>query len=142
LTGNLFHAGASDELVAFRRATIQKTFETLMTAMLKFFALLSTCVLVSTAVHANNCEPLREQIEANIASKGVTDFTVTVVDAEAVVVGDTVGSCGQGTKKIVYARGADATGPSAVRPQHPTPDEEIWVECKDGSMVKGGGCKS
>jgi hypothetical protein len=69
-----------------------------MTAMLKFFVLLSACVLVSTAAHANNCEPLREQIEANIASKGVTGFAVTVVDAEAVVTGETVGTCGQGAK--------------------------------------------
>ncbi|HEX5736923.1 MAG TPA: DUF1161 domain-containing protein [Hydrogenophaga sp.] len=112
-----------------------------MTTMLKFFPLLSACVLVSTAAHANNCEPLRAQIEDNIASKGVTGFSVTVVDDAAVVAGETVGTCGQGAKKIVYARGEEATTASAVRPQHPTPDEEIWVECKDGSMVKGGGCK-
>lgn len=112
--------------------------------MLKFlslFSLLSACVLLSTAVHADSCEPLRAQIEANIASKGVTAFAVTVVDAEAVVVGDTVGTCGQGTKKIVYVRGTEAAGAAAVRPQQPTRDEDIWVECKDGSMVKGGGCK-
>ena len=109
--------------------------------MLKFFSLVAAGVLVSTAAHADNCEPLRAQIEANIASKGVTDFSVTVVDAEAVVVGDTVGSCGQGTKKIVYARGAASGGAAAPRPQQPTRDEDIWVECKDGSMVKGGGCK-
>ncbi|MDR7150377.1 hypothetical protein J2W49_002335 [Hydrogenophaga palleronii] len=109
--------------------------------MLKFFSLLCTCVLLSTAAHADNCDPLKAQIEANIAAKGVTGFTVTVVDAEAAVVGDTVGACGQGTKKIVYARGAESAGAASPRPRQPTPDEEIWVECKDGSMVKGGGCK-
>jgi len=116
-------------------------FENPLIAMLKFLPFLAASVLLSTAAHADNCEPLRAQIEANIASKGVTAFTVTVVDAEAVVVGDTVGTCGQGTKKIVYARGMSATGSAAPRPQQPTPDEDIWVECKDGSMVKGGGCK-
>ncbi len=109
--------------------------------MLKLFSLLSASVLLSTAAHADNCEPLRAQIEANIASKGVTAFSVTVVDADAVVVGETVGTCGQGTKKIVYARGTDSDGSAAPRPQQPTRDEDIWVECKDGSMVQGGGCK-
>lgn len=109
--------------------------------MLKSFSPFAAGVLLSTAAHADNCEPLRAQIEANIASKGVTAFTVTVVDAEAVVAGDTVGTCGLGEKKIVYARVTEAASASAVRPQRPTPDEEIWVECKDGSMVQGGGCK-
>jgi hypothetical protein len=127
----------------YLQATFSPSTETLLTAMLKFsplFFLLCASVLSSTAAHADNCEPLRAQIEANIASKGVAAFTVTVVRTEAVVVGDTVGTCAQGTKKIVYARGT-APASAAPRPRQPTRDEDIWVECKDGSMVKGGGCR-
>jgi len=109
--------------------------------MLKFFSFLAASVLLSSAARADNCEPLRTQIEANIASKGVTAFSVTVVDVDAVVVGDTVGTCGLGSKRIVYARGTESAGSAAPRPQQPTRDEDIWVECKDGSMVKGGDCK-
>ncbi|MDO8905152.1 DUF1161 domain-containing protein [Hydrogenophaga sp.] len=109
--------------------------------MLKYFLILAASVLLSTGAHADNCEPLRARIEANIAAKGATGFTVTVVNADAVVSGDTVGTCGQGTRKIVYARGSDAPGGAAARPKRTSSDEDIWVECRDGSMVKGGGCK-
>lgn len=111
--------------------------------MTKFLPFLSAFFLVNAAAQADNCEPLRARIEANIASKGITDFSVTTVDADATAPGEVVGTCALGTKKIVYARGGAATSGAVpiTRPQRPTPDEEIWVECKDGSMVKGGGCK-
>lgn len=94
------------------------------------------------AAQGESCDALRARIEAQVAAKGVTGFTVRSVDADVDVPGRTVGRCELGRKKIVYARTA---GPvelaGAAGPRRPTRDEDIWVECKDGSMVKGGGCR-
>lgn len=114
----------------------------------------------------DNCEPLRAQIQAKIEAKGVTGFALTVVPADAVVSGGVVGTCGNGTRKIVYAKGAaptktapaakaPATGPATTpaqpkaaqpaqpaSPQRLTQDDGILTECKDGSVVRGGNCKN
>ena len=52
----------------------------LRVTQLSVVALLVVPAWAQTAA-TDNCEPLRERIEANIASKGVTGFAVTVVDA-------------------------------------------------------------
>lgn len=114
---------------------------------LSFIALL----LVGTAGHAaDNCEELRAKIEAGIAAKGVSVFSVTVVEAGAPVAGQVVGSCGQGTKQIVYAKGSataravSSGSPPAVRasgPGRPARDDDILTECKDGTVSVGGNCK-
>ena len=126
--------------------------------MLKFSPILFTLTIASTAGHAaDNCEALRARIEANIASKGIAGFTVTTVDAAATLPGQMVGSCDNGAKKIVYARGGSAPAahpaaqaaqvpaqPAAPRPkatQKGTRDEDILTECKDGTVSMGGSCK-
>lgn len=104
-------------------------------------AVLALPAWAQTAV-ADNCEPLRERIEANIASKGVTGFTVTVVDANASVPGDQVGTCGNGTRKIVYLKSAGAQAPAAATAKPPpVAKKPILTECKDGSVSMGGNCK-
>lgn len=131
--------------------------------MLKSIPILITLALAASAGHAaDNCEPLRAKIEANIATKGSADFTVSTVDAAATVPGQVVGSCDNGAKKIVYARGSGpvrpATPPPAVqalataavpRPaaqpkvaKRSTREEDILTECKDGSVSMGGNCKN
>ncbi|WP_372658653.1 DUF1161 domain-containing protein [Hydrogenophaga sp.] len=127
---------------------------------------LAALLLVSTASHAEPCEPIRAKIEANIASNGVTGFTVSTVDADAVAPGEVVGTCDNGSKKIVYARGQDAavaptkppTPAAAATPDKParpaasaatgaankparTPDHRILTECRDGTVSMGGDCK-
>jgi len=122
---------------------------------------------VGTAQVPDNCEPLRAQIEASIMAKGVTGFALTVVASDAVVAGTVVGTCGRGTRKIVYARGAGpvkptaaasvstpATAPAkplavqppkpagAVNAKRPMPDDDILTECKDGTVQRGGDCKN
>jgi hypothetical protein len=115
---------------------------------------------------ADNCEPLRAGIEANIASKGLSDFSVSVVDAASELPGQVVGRCGNGSKKILYVRGASlgpspaaaaaSSAPSSpgpnVAPQKPAPSpgsgnakpvakgQGILTECKDGSVSVGGNC--
>ena len=102
-------------------------------------------LLASGAAWADNCEPLRAKIETQISATGVTNFSVTTVDAGAAVAGEVVGSCGNGTKQIVYARGpasARVTPPSvqpAAKPR-PSRDDDILTECKDGTVSRGGNC--
>jgi len=107
----------------------------------------------------DNCEPLRAQIQANISGKGVTGFSLSVVAADAAVVGEVVGTCGNGTRKIVYTKGAapaQATAPAPAQPravqaakpsrpatpQRTTRDDDILTECKDGTVVRGRNCKN
>ncbi|MDO9146279.1 MAG: DUF1161 domain-containing protein [Hydrogenophaga sp.] len=126
--------------------------------MLKSTLLLFALTMSATAGHAaDNCEPLRARIEAQIAGTGVTGFTVTTLDAAADVPGKVVGSCGNGAKKIVYARGSTAPVVRAVAPaaqalappvtpkprltKKATRDEDMLTECKDGTVSRGGSCK-
>ena len=114
-------------------------------------------LVLGGAAHADNCEPIRAQIEAKIRDAGVAVFTVTVVPNAAATVGEVVGSCDNGQKKIVYARGAGAAPapaatppaaaraptsvpPASSRPRRPTPASDILTECKDGSVSRGGSC--
>jgi hypothetical protein len=127
--------------------------------MLKFTPILFALTLAPCVSHAaDNCEALRVRIEANIAAKGITGFTVTTVDATATLPGQVVGSCDQGAKKIVYARGGGApaarpvaqTAQAPAQPAAPKPravrksirDEDILTECKDGTVSMGGSCKN
>jgi hypothetical protein len=129
--------------------------------MLKASLTLVLLVCASGASHADPCEPIRARIEAQIRDAGVATFTVITVDQDASVPGQVVGSCDNGAKKIVYAKGAPGAGTSPVtpapiaaspqpskppkpaprRPANPTPVHEILTECKDGSVSMGGNCK-
>jgi hypothetical protein len=117
-------------------------------------------ICLAGAAHADNCEPIRAKIEAQIRDAGVARFSVTVVPQDRPVAGEVVGSCGNGQQKIVYTRGvgedapaspasptarpaAPVGGPPPVRPVlRPTPETEILTECRDGSVSRGGSCPS
>ncbi|MES2887338.1 MAG: DUF1161 domain-containing protein [Pseudomonadota bacterium] len=61
--------------------------------------------LSSSAVAAGKtCEELKADIEAGLKAKGVTVFALQVVDNQAAEGLKVVGSCGGGTKKIIYMR--------------------------------------
>jgi hypothetical protein len=125
---------------------------------------LVACMVALPAHAADNCEPLRAGIEANIASKGLSDFSVSVVDEASELPGQVVGHCGNGSKKILYVRGS-SLGPSPaaaaasvapapnVAPQKPASPpvsgnakapasgQGMLTECKDGTVSVGGSCK-
>lgn len=51
------------------------------------------------------CEALKAEIEAKIQSNGVADYTLEIVDsAEAKDPAMIVGSCANGTRKIIYQK--------------------------------------
>jgi hypothetical protein len=54
---------------------------------------------------AKDCNELKAEIEAKIKKNGVEKFSLDVVDANAQSDGKVVGTCGGGTKKIVYKKG-------------------------------------
>jgi hypothetical protein len=108
---------------------------------------------VGTASAAGNCDALRSQIEAKIATSGVANFAVTIVDAGAAsgTRGKVVGSCEMGAKSIVYQQmdapssstmsgsGSATAGTPAAVPR--AKKDVILTECKDGSVSAGGDCK-
>jgi Protein of unknown function (DUF1161) len=111
------------------------------------------CVLgfglwASGAHAADVCEPLREQIEVQIAATGATGFAVVVVDADDPLAGKVVGTCAKGARKLVYVRGAiTGSGTKPARPLAPAPvarnrDANMITECRDGTVVRGNAtCK-
>jgi hypothetical protein len=96
----------------------------------------TTSAAASAAATAagENCDVLRGQIESRIAAAGVASFSVRVVDADATVdTGRVVGTCGRGSRKIVYeTQAAPASAPAR---------SQMLTECRDGSMPAGGTCK-
>ena len=100
---------------------------------------LAALLLGSSASHAaDNCESIRAQIDAKVRASGVSNFVLSVVDADARAGGKVVGSCDLGTKKILYSQTASAS-PAAPKPN--AAEERILTECKDGSVTRNGDCR-
>ena len=72
--------------------------------MKKLLFALIICCSSATAFAANNCDQIKNQIEAKIKAMGVPLYKLEVVDADAKVGGKVVGSCDGGKKKVVYWR--------------------------------------
>ena len=60
---------------------------------------------------AKDCEELKAEIDAKVRANGASAFTLAIVDKDAPENdGKVVGTCGGGTKKIIYHRGAPPAG--------------------------------
>jgi uncharacterized protein DUF1161 len=71
----------------------------------------STCGLAQTAETAparKPCEDLKAEIAKKLEAKGVTSYTLDVVDKGKEDDGKVVGGCDGATKSIVYSRGASS----------------------------------
>lgn len=66
-------------------------------------------VLATTALAAPKpCEDLKAEIEAKIQAQGVTSYTLEIVDnLDAKDPNMVVGTCDNGTRKIVYQKNDD-----------------------------------
>ncbi|MCB1690731.1 MAG: DUF1161 domain-containing protein [Halioglobus sp.] len=74
--------------------------------MRKFtLVLLATLVTSPAIAQPKDCDELKAEIDAKISANGVASFTTTIVDRDAAEDGKVVGTCDNGTKKIVYKRG-------------------------------------
>lgn len=93
------------------------------------------------ALAAGNCDEIKAGIDAKVRAGGVSQFTLTVVDADARAEGRTVGTCDRGSKKIVYtASRAPAAPPAAAASVAKRKAEPMLTECKDGTVSVGGDC--
>ncbi len=52
-----------------------------------------------------DCDELKAEIDAKISANGVASFTTTIVARDAAEDGKVVGTCDNGSRKIVYKRG-------------------------------------
>jgi hypothetical protein len=74
---------------------------------MKRFALTVICCALATSALAapKPCEELKAEIEAKIQARGVTSYTLEIVTNDEVHDQNmVVGSCENGTKKIIYQR--------------------------------------
>ncbi|RMN73076.1 hypothetical protein ALP63_100438 [Pseudomonas syringae pv. aceris] len=72
---------------------------------MKRFIMAATCTLLATSALAapKSCEELKAEIEAKIQANNVTSYTLEIVgNEEATDPSMIVGSCDNGTKKIIY----------------------------------------
>lgn len=51
------------------------------------------------------CEELKAEIAAKLDARGVSNYSLEIVDKGAAAGGKVVGTCEKGTKEIVYKRG-------------------------------------
>jgi hypothetical protein len=68
----------------------------------------STCGFAQTEQTAparKSCEDLKTEITKKLEAKGVTSYTLDVVDKGKEGDGKVVGGCDGGTKSIIYSRG-------------------------------------
>lgn len=91
---------------------------------------------------AASCTELQAEVEAKIRNGGVSQFTITIVDANAADAGKVVGTCEMGAKKLIYTLAPSANTVAFAPPVAPTPKvEAILTECRDGSVSMGGSCQ-
>ena len=73
---------------------------------MKSILLAVSLALISSAAFAKkDCEELKSEIDAKMKAKGVANYTLEIVDANAATEDKVVGTCDAGQKKIVYKRG-------------------------------------
>ena len=74
--------------------------------MKKFMLAVGLLSLVGTALAGGKpCEELKAEIAAKLDAKGVSGYSLEVVDKGAAADGEVVGTCEGGSKEIVYKRG-------------------------------------
>jgi hypothetical protein len=101
-----------------------------------------SCVLALLSVawpaRASNCEEIQAGIAERVRAGGIERFTLSTVDMEAEAPGRAVGRCDQGRKKIMLVQEANVAG-AAPRRAPPPRRQETITECRDGTVVVGGG---
>jgi len=79
---------------------------------MKRFALAIICGVLATSAGAapKDCEELRKEIEVKIQAKAIPSYTLEIITAEEAKNHDSamiVGSCENGTKRIIYQKNND-----------------------------------
>ncbi len=69
------------------------------------------CTPLCASAQIKSCDDLKSEIAKKLDAKGVTNYTLTIVDKGKQTEGQIVGSCGGGTKSIVYLKATPAPQP-------------------------------
>ncbi|MDR3346917.1 MAG: DUF1161 domain-containing protein [Campylobacteraceae bacterium] len=81
--------------------------------MRKLFLASACLFLAFGAANATPCEEVVASIAEKIKANGVVAFTLEIIDKGAETDKKVVGTCGEGTKDIVYQRGNAAVSESS-----------------------------
>lgn len=74
--------------------------------MKKFLLAVGLLSIAGTALAAGKpCDELKSELDAKLQSKGVTSYTLEVVEKGSAAGKQVVGTCEGSTKEIVYQRG-------------------------------------
>lgn len=104
-------------------------------------AVIAAAMLQALPCSAVTCADLQAQVETRIRSAGVTQFSVSVVDASASSPGKVVGTCERGAKKLMYTQAASNSGADDAPNRGGKKAQPILTECRDGSVSLGGDCR-
>lgn len=97
-------------------------------------------VPIPTHAQVANCEALRDAIALRFRAGGIALPSLRVVDAGQTGQARVVGTCEQGSKRIVYLPGpAELPQPGATPKSRSAPDA-VLTECRDGTVTMGGDC--
>ena len=74
---------------------------------MKYFILaVALLSLAGTALaQGKSCEELKAEITAKLDAKGISNYSLEIVDKGTAADGKVVGTCEKGTKQIVYKQG-------------------------------------
>ncbi len=82
--------------------------------------LLFSCAYATAQEPARKpCEDLKAEITKKLEAKGVTSYSLDIVDKGKESDGKVVGSCDGGTKSIVYKRTTEPSQPESSEPKKP-----------------------
>ncbi|MEO4015095.1 MULTISPECIES: DUF1161 domain-containing protein [Pseudomonas] len=74
--------------------------------MKNFILAVGLLSLAGTALaHGKSCEELKAEITAKLDAKGISNYSLEIVDKGAAADGKVVGTCEKGSKQIVYKQG-------------------------------------
>jgi hypothetical protein len=83
---------------------------------MKLLVAIGFLLFVLAPVHAQgakSCEELKDEIAKKLDAKGVKGYTLEIVAKDKDAEGKVVGTCGGGTKKIIYSRTPAPSEPPA-----------------------------
>lgn len=89
--------------------------------MMKFWAMAALILFGSIVGSAQSaikpCGDLKDEIAKELDAKGVTNYSLTIVDKGKEAEGKIVGSCEGGTKNIVYSKTTSESQPAPADKQ-------------------------
>lgn len=84
------------------------------------------CAPLCTSAQSNgkSCDDVKAEIAKKLDAKGVTGYTLTIMDKGKEAGGKIIGNCGGGTKSIVYEKATPASQPSPAPKPKPASESQ------------------